>query len=179
MKRIILVLSILASGTILSQELKYEEVVVIQSASKDELYNRARKWVTQTFNKKYSLINVDDKKLGEISASGIIDYRNKKSYFGSGCVEGPITINFSIYLKDGKYKYSFHTFDHKGSGGYGCRKTDYGVITTSENPPKPSWGEPSAKAWNDIKYFINENVQLNIDDLKKVMNKPYESNNDW
>lgn len=179
MKRIILIFLVLASGTIFSQELKYEDVVNIDSASKDELYNRARKWVSQTFNKKYSIINVDDKELGEISASGVIDYRNKKSYFGSGCVEGPIVMNVSIYLKDGKYKYSFHTFDHKGSGGYGCKKTDYGVITTSEKAPKPSWGEPNEKAWKDIKDFINDNVLLNVNDLKIHMNIKHETNNDW
>ncbi|WP_284464840.1 DUF4468 domain-containing protein [Chryseobacterium sp.] len=163
-----------------SQELKYEEVIAVDSTvTKKELYNRARTWVRQTFNKKNSSIDVEDESLGEISASGVIDYRNKKSYFGSGCVEGPIRVNLSIFIKDGKYKYSFHSFDHKGSGGYGCRKTDYGLITIDEKAPRPSWGNPSNKAWKDIKDFINENVQLNVSDLKEAMNKPHESNNNW
>ncbi|WP_284461173.1 DUF4468 domain-containing protein [Chryseobacterium sp.] len=163
-----------------SQELKYEEVVITEStATKDELYYRARRWIGQNFNKKTSSINIDDKNIGEISASGVIDYRNKKSYFGSGCVEGPIRINLSIFLKDGKYKYSFHSFYHNGSGGYGCRKTDYGIITIAEKAPQPSWGEPSDKAWKDIKGVIEENVQLNIKDLKEAMTKKNETSKDW
>ncbi|MCQ9638653.1 DUF4468 domain-containing protein [Chryseobacterium sp. WG14] len=163
-----------------SQELKYEEVVSVDSTiTKQELYNRARSWIGLNFNKKTSSIDIDDKNQGEISVSGVIDYRNKKNYFGSGCVEGPIKLALSIFLKDGKYKYSFHSFNHKGSGGYGCRKTDYGVITTSEKAPQPSWGEPNDKAWKDIKSFIVENIQLNISDLKSFMNKPHESSKDW
>ncbi|WP_077417989.1 DUF4468 domain-containing protein [Chryseobacterium sp. JV274] len=162
-----------------SQELKYEEVVTVDSTTKEELYNRARTWVKQTFNKKNSSIDVDDERLGEISASGILDYRKQKSYFGSGCVEGPIRIKFSIFLKDGRYKYIFHSFEHKGSGGYGCRKTDYGIITTDEKAPQPSWGKPSDKAWNDIKEVLKENIELNASDLKEAMNKKHESNNNW
>ncbi|ROS17206.1 uncharacterized protein with TBP-like fold DUF4468 [Chryseobacterium nakagawai] len=177
----ILMIGVLLFGTLLSgQELKYEEVVTVDStATKDELYNRARNWIGSNFNKKTSSVEVEDKVLGEISASGIIEYRNKKSYFGSGCVEGPIRLTLSIYLKDGKYKYSFHTFDHQGSGGYGCRKTDYGIITTAEKAPKPTWGEPNEKAWNDLKDVIDMNVQLNIKDLKEAMNKKHETSNDW
>ncbi|PTT35527.1 hypothetical protein DBR28_12165 [Chryseobacterium sp. HMWF028] len=180
MKRIFSFLFCSSIMTLSAQELKYEDVVKVDSTiTKQELYNRARSWVERTFNKKTSSIDVGDKVAGEISASGIIDYRNKKSYYGSGCVEGPIRLSLNIYLKDGKYKYSFHSFDHKGSGGYGCRKTDYGLITIAEKAPKPSWGDPNGKAWKDIKDFIDENVQLNVNDLKEAMNKPYETSNDW
>ncbi|MFP3835401.1 DUF4468 domain-containing protein [Chryseobacterium sp. SIMBA_028] len=180
MKKILSMLIISVGVLISAQDLKYEEVIKVDSTiTKNELYNRARTWVKQNFNKKTSSIDVDDEVLGEISASGIIDYRKRKSYFGSACVEGPIKIKFSIYLKGGRYKYIFHSFDHKGSGGYGCRNTDYGIVTNDEKAPQPSWGKPTDKAWNDIKATIKENVELNISDLKQAMNKKHETSNNW
>ncbi|MBV8326624.1 DUF4468 domain-containing protein [Chryseobacterium sp.] len=180
MKNILSIIIICLNVSVYSQELKYEEVVEVGSTiTKEELYNRARTWVRQNFNKKTSSIDVEDKSIGEISASGIIDYRNRKSYFGSGCVEGPIKIRLNIYVKEGKYKYVFHAFEHSGSGGYGCRKTDYGLITTNEKAPKPTWGEPNDKAWLDIKNVLQENILLNIKDLKEAMNKKHETSNDW
>jgi len=180
MKNITLILALLCSISGFCQELKYEAVVKLDSTvTKDELYNRARSWVRKTFNKKNSIIEVDNKASGEIIASGIVDYRKRKNYFGASCVEGPVRLTLSIYVKDGRYKYVFHSFDHKGSGGSGCRHTDYGIITLDDKAPKPSWGEPRDKAWNDIKAFISETVQLNVTDLKEAMNKPHETSSDW
>ncbi|GEJ44029.1 DUF4468 domain-containing protein [Chryseobacterium sp. ON_d1] len=180
MGKLIILITTFGGMLVFSQELKYEEVVKLDSTiTKDELFNRARSWIGRTFNKNTSSIDIEDKKEGEITASGIIDYRNKKRYYGSGCVEGPIRLSLSIFLKDGKYKYSFHSFTHKGSGGYGCRRTDYGLITNSEKAPQPSWGEPNEKAWKDIKDFIYENVMLNVNDLKNAMNRPHATSNDW
>ncbi|WP_213279373.1 DUF4468 domain-containing protein [Chryseobacterium indologenes] len=180
MKKILFVLAIILGVLVFSQELKYEEVVHVDStATKEELYNRARSWVRKTFNKKNSIIEVDNKASGEIIASGIVDYRKRKNYFGASCVEGPVRLTLSIYVKDGRYKYVFHSFDHKGSGGSGCRHTDYGIITLDDKAPKPSWGEPRDKAWNDIKAFISETVLLNVSDLKKAMNIQSDISKDW
>ncbi len=180
MKTILTILFCSLVITISGQELKYEEVVHVDStATKDELYTRARSWVRNTFNKKNSIIEVDDKASGEITASGIVDYRKRKNYFGASCVEGPVRLTLSIYVKDGRYKYVFHSFDHKGSGGSGCRHTDYGIITLDDKAPKPSWGEPRDKAWNDIKAFISETVLLNVSDLKKAMNIQSDISKHW
>ncbi|MFZ4928351.1 DUF4468 domain-containing protein [Chryseobacterium sp. Mn2064] len=180
MNKLLLIIVFLISIFIHSQELKYVEVVSVDpNITKDELYNRARSWIGRNFNRKKSSVDIEDKAAGELVASGTIDYRKRKSYYGASCVEGPVKLTLSIFVKDGRYKYVFHSFVHQGSKGFSCKNTDYGLITTAEKAPQPSWGNPKDIAWEDIKEFIKDSVELNVSDLKQEMNKPSDTDNNW
>lgn len=179
-KTIATLLLLLITAVTNAQELKYEAVVKVDSTiTKEELYNRARSWVGRNFNKKKSTIDIEDKAAGELVASGLIDYRKRKSYFGASCVEGPVKLTLTIFVRDGRYKYIFHSFVHQGSKGFSCKNTDYGLMTIATKAPQPSWGNPKDIAWEDIKEFIKDSVELNVTDLKQEMSKPYETSKDW
>jgi len=172
MKKTITLFAILLSIITFSQEFQFEEVVKVDSTTtKEELYNRARIWANQSFKSKKTSVNIEDKDDGEIAGTGVIDYRTKKNYLGASCIEGPISYKMNIYIKDGRYKYQFHTFDHKGSKGSGCKRLDLGVLRYEP--------ENTDKGFVDIIKKITEFINPIILDLKSAMNKEYEASKDW
>jgi len=180
MKKIFTLFAFILTTILFSQDLQYEEVVKVDSVTtKDELYNRARTWTSQVFNSKNNLITTEDKQAGEISGIGYYDYRADKKYKGSSCVEGPLTYKFSIFLKDGRYKYLFHSFDHKGSRGNICNRIDYGRLTLTEEAPEKGRGIAYNYGWEDVKYKTKLKVEGLVAELKEAMIKKYEGSNDW
>jgi len=179
MKNILLIIA-LFPYLFYSQELKFEKVVKVDSTiSKDELYNKARLWANENFNSKNNIVNTEDKEDGEISGSGIFDYRTEEKYKGRKCVEGPIKYKFNIFVRDGKYKYIFHSFDHKGSGGSGCRRVDYGIITLTEEAPAKGKGIQYNLGYADVKAKVTELVGKFVSSLERYMKKTYEGKGDW
>ncbi|WP_347218535.1 DUF4468 domain-containing protein [Chryseobacterium sp.] len=180
MKRLYAFPILFFSIIVFSQELKFEEVIQTDSSlTKEELFSRAKTWAGQNFKSGKNSITTEDAQLGEISGVGEFDYRADKKYMGYSCIEGPLSYKFSIYLKDGKYKYSFNSFIHNGSGGPGCKRVDYGQLTLSEKPPVKGKMIADDYAWMDIKEKAEAKIKPLITQLNEVMKKPHETNNDW
>lgn len=172
MKIKITLLLLLFSILSYSQFLQFEEVVRVDSTvTKEELFKRARIWANQSFKSKKTIINIEDQENGEVAATGIIDYRTEKRFPGASCLEGPITYKMNIYIKDGRYKYQFRTFNHRGSKGSGCKRLDLGELRYEP--------ENTDKGYVDIIEKISENMQNKIYSLKQAMNKEYEGSKDW
>lgn len=180
MKKTFIVFTLLLSILFFSQEFKFEEVVKVDSlVTKDELFNRARSWIGKAYNNEKDVISTEDRNSGEISGNGSMTYRSTKIFFGVAAVEGDIDYKINIFVKDGRYKYSFHSFRHTGSYVFGSLPISYGIVTASGESPKPSRGGGSNKAWNDIKSQTEIKIKKTIEELKEAMNKKYEGSNDW
>ncbi|WP_185246678.1 DUF4468 domain-containing protein [Chryseobacterium bernardetii] len=180
MKKLILFISFICSTLYFGQELKYEEVVQVDSTvTKQELYKRARTWFADSFKDESEVMTIQDDNTGEITGNGNFKYNTNKIYMGVWCVIGTIHFKINVYLKDGRYKYIIHNLVHEGSYFDGSRPIDYGLLTTAATPPNPSRGGPGKKAWQDIKEKTNEKVSIIVSSLKEAMSKPHESNNNW
>lgn len=180
MKQVLLFFLLVLSPFFNGQELQYEGVVKVDSlSSKDELFNRARSWAKENYNSKNNSILIEDRNTGEISGVILFDYRTSKKYKGFSCVEGPIKFNFSIYTKDGRYKYVFNAFDHKGSSGNLCRAGNFGRIMEGNNAPAIGKGIAFVEAWDDVKEKIQDQVKTVIQSIESGLKKKYEGNNDW
>lgn len=174
MKKRVTLLALLFSIFIFSQEFKIEEVVKVDSlATKDELYNRARIWAKDNYKFKNNIITTEDREVGEISGVGSMDYRADKKY------KGPITYKFNIFLKEGRFKYVFHSFDHKGSRGNICNRINFGILTVVEYAPDKGRGIAYDTGWTDVKLKASEKILILSAELKAAMNKKYEGSNDW
>ncbi|WFB67017.1 DUF4468 domain-containing protein [Chryseobacterium sp. WX] len=180
MKKIITILSLFISLILFSQELKYEEVVQVDSTiTKQELYNRSRSWFVNNFKEDGAILLVEDSSSGEITGDASLRYNTSKIYFAVQCTIGYVSFKTNIYVKDGRYKYVFHTFKHHGTD---CRRNgavNYGLLTLEEKPPKPENEYPRKAPWNDIKEKTDEKMKLIISGLKEAMNKPHETSNNW
>lgn len=180
MKKAIVLFTMFFGVLVFSQELKYEEVIKVDSLStKDELFNRARAWVVKTYNDEKSVLSIQDKESGELSGSGSMRYESSRMFFGVLCVNGNISYKFSIFLKDGRYKYLFHCFVHSGSYFENSKPISYGMLTLNDKSPEPSRGSANDKAWSEIKLKASLRMTELISKLKEGMSKKYEGSNDW
>lgn len=180
MKKIFCLITLLFSVIIFSQEFQFEDVVKVDSTiSKDELFNRARTLIGKTYNNEKFVIATEDRNNGELSGNGIMLYHPGRIFFGRDVVKGEVNYKINIYVKDGKYKYVFHSFRHTGSNVGMNSPINYGMITSSTVAPKPSRGGASNTAWKDIKEESEFNIKKIIESLKEAMNKKYEASKDW
>nr|WP_315026001.1 DUF4468 domain-containing protein [uncultured Chryseobacterium sp.] len=180
MKQILLFLLLVFSSFFQAQELKYEDVVKVDSTTtKEELFNRARTWIAKNLKDEGEKFTIDDKKLGEITGGGKFRYYTKKIYVGALCTIGYVNFKINIYPKDGRYKYVIHSLVHEGTD---CRRNssiNYGLLTTDEMPDKSKDVFLRKGPWNDIKDKTEIKANLLIQDLKEHMSKNHETKNDW
>ncbi len=83
--------------------INYTRVVNIDSASKDDLYKRAKNWVVHNYVSPKNVIQVDDKEEGKIICTGtfVIHFGGKTP---------SIRHTLEIDVKDNKYRYSMTNF---------------------------------------------------------------------
>lgn len=180
MKKTITILFLLISCFIFSQEFQFEEVVKVDSiVPKDKLYNKIKNWIATNYNSKVNKIIVDNQESGNISAIGIYNYRTEEKYKGKACVEGPVKYVLNIYVKDGKYKYVFHSFEHRGSHGSGCRPANYGLVTNNEEAPDKGKGIQYNLGWQDLKVKLNEFSENQALSLKKSIETRRDETDNW
>ncbi len=163
-----------------SQELKYEEVVQVDStATKDELYKRARTFLAKNFKEEGEAFTIDDKDAGELTGSGRVRYYTKKIFLGALCTIGYVNFKINIYPKDGRYKYVIHSLVHEGTN---CRRNsaiNYGLLTMDEKPDKSRDVFLRKGPWQDIKEKTDARMKEVISGLKEAMNKKHETSNEW
>lgn len=180
MKKTITLFTFLISILALSQDFQFEDVIKVDSTiSKEELFNRARTWIGKTYNNEKFVIATEDRNNGELSGNGIMNYHPGRNFFGSGVVKGEVNYKINIYVKDGRYKYVFHSFRHTGSSIGTNKPIDYGILTGSSEASRPSRGGVSNTAWKDIKEESEFKIRKIIESLKEAMNKEYEASKDW
>lgn len=160
----------------------YKGVVNVDSVSKQELYLRAREWFVNSFKQSNSVIQMDDKESGTIIGKGNTSiYLN--TMFGSMDV-GFIRFTVSVYVKDGKYKYSFTDFKQEnwrvgGSPNSGVPiRGDLGNVECMYNYDcgyKMYW---TKKGFNKVLNDLNDTVLNLISSLEKSMSSSVKKD-DW
>lgn len=113
MKYLLLSLSLLASTVQAQQspspfplnsegDVLYSGSALVDSVGKDELYRRARLWVTTSYNSPKDVIQLDDKEVGTIIVKGIVQ---TVLHCGVAAAANEY-YTLKIEVKDGKYRYS-------------------------------------------------------------------------
>lgn len=132
-----------------------EEVVTQDGVSKTELYKRANDWITAYFTSGQKKIYERDPDQNFIKLKDrISDYRQDKKERVS---DGVIEFHIDIYLKDGKYKYSFYNFK---------------TFADANSQPIEKWMEPNHGKPEVAKAMytnLNSLMQEIIDNMKKYM----------
>jgi len=82
MRKLIIVASLFFSTTLYSQQklpvkdgnVMYEAIDTVMGASRDQLYHKAKLWLTNEFVSSKDVIQIDDKDSGQIIGKGNFDY---------------------------------------------------------------------------------------------------------
>ena len=177
----LILLCVIVTIPVFSQDpIIFTDVVQVENATKGDLYNRAKFWLTTAYNSPNDVIQLDSKEEGQIIGKANFEYV-PSVVSGSAQIEGSINYTLNLSFKDGRYKYEITDFTHEPYGNqYG--KTSMGLITKEEECPNPKpmakgW---SNKVWKDIKNQIEEYTSSLSANLIEGMNTPTQSkNDDW
>lgn len=85
------------------EEMKHEYVKEYPNITKDQIFDRAMRWITQNFKSGKSVIDYQDKQVGTIIAKGIIPDVN----FG-GIGNANLGFTLTIDIKDGKARFDYN-----------------------------------------------------------------------
>ena len=151
----------------------YEGVIAVDSATKDALYQRAKRWVVDAYKSAKDVIQLDDPDNGELVVKGKF-----KTYWQTTFLAGQdvyIAHTISISVKDGKYRYQM---------------TDF--VVSGYNPSSQySAGGPWEQALEDCakgrvqntqRFFqekVEPEIQETIGSLKQAMLQPISAKQDW
>ncbi|KPH13513.1 DUF4468 domain-containing protein [Chryseobacterium sp. ERMR1:04] len=183
MKKLFVFIILFLTITLHAQDkeiIKYTEVIKTLDSTKPAkvLYAAAKIWFTQTFKNPKEVIILEDADNNILVGRGSMKY-SSKVFMGSGAREGWISFDITIACKDGRYKYDFTNFIHEGN------TVSLGIITNEEMLSTLTGmlaGGPKGykiKVTNEIREIISNKVNSEIEDLKKTMNKPIISKEEW
>jgi hypothetical protein len=149
--------------------ISYSEVVTVSdSASKNELFSRAKSCFARLFKSSNNVIQNEDKDSGNIIGKG-----NIKAYakaLGMTSDAGFVNFTITIACKDGRYKYTITDFIHEGTGS---NMPSGGNL---ENISVRVW---TNKQWKVMKSQTDAEIKNLISLIKSEMNKPTPQNEKW
>jgi len=146
-------------------KITYLEVVDAAGLAPKDLYEVAKKWGA---DQKYTVTEDKANESIVFKASTAVEY---PSVSGSSNDKGRVEFSFSIFIKDGKYRYIFTDLEHKAEGK--LVGVDGGKLENVS--PDCGKGRMSAKGWVTIKTKADANLKALVTDLKRVVK---ESQND-
>ena len=173
MKNHLFILLTIMCSTLLTSKaqtaLTFEEVVQCdKSLSEKDLYSKSQDWVILNYNSDGNIMQLLDPVDFKIICTGSFYYSDPGS--NSEAASGRIEYSLSLYFKDGRYKYVFSNFIHKGN----VASNSFGLITNSDvfQGKIPLSGKKwRAKIWNDIKSKIRHRVSSQAKSLENYIKK--------
>ena len=140
--------------------LQFQEVVAVDGATRDQLYNAALAWFTEAFKSGKDVLQVQNREGGTLIGTGVAQYE-PVVLMASSCTRGVLRYRVTVEGKDGRYRYTFDGFTHEG-GTSACKSEgiSFGLLTTDRLPPpqvgklKFFGGLPDSgriELWNDLK----------------------------
>jgi hypothetical protein len=173
MKKILFVsiISIFISQMGFAQDslIKFEKIVYLDSIYlKDDLYVKARQWISDNFTDANSVITISDKESGELSGNGSFEVNASKLRLSG--VTQIVRFKIAILVKNAKYKVQFYNFEHTTPS---YTELSMGLITNSVHYPYKTITKMAFKTfdkvWIDTKNQLNVKVESLFSSLEKAM----------
>lgn len=145
------------------------EIVNVDSISKNLLYFTAQSWFAEYFKNSKSVIEISDKEQGKIFGKGSFKISNSHGF---------VKFNITILVKDGKYKYILSDFTsvdvpYVSAMGHTPGNTYYDLGSLTQVLPKMNYmfSSHNKKCWKEIKTETNNDIIDLISNLKNYMSK--------
>lgn len=151
-----------------TNKITFTEIVNVDSATKNDLYLRAREWFAKIYNDSKEVMQVDDKEAGKIYGKAATSVN--VTQMGTSYDFGSVHYDITVIVKDGRYKYTLTNFYHIGN--IAAKGTSSGASGGSLENEKPECGwTMNNKSWNVIKHQGYDNALLISASLKEYMSK--------
>jgi hypothetical protein len=138
--------------------LQLQEVVQVEGATKDQLYDAALAWFPSVFVSGKAVLQIQNKEAGMLVGSAITDHSfARKILLSTYDCPGRISYNVTVEVKDGRYRFTVNKFIHEGSAGHLGATPTFGELTNAPIPPPHTAERFTAdkgdrmKAWDGMK----------------------------
>lgn len=134
--------------------------------SKDEIFTRARSWVSINFNSAQHVLQMDDRMAGKIVGKGMIE---SPAYNMIGMAAGSAYVEFtiSIDIKDNKYRVQL--FDYVQEKGSDIKSPSGGSL--NDDKPDGGYMNYNKKTWEKVKETANKQSIAMLASLKEYIHK--------
>lgn len=138
------------------------EVLKVEGTNQDQLYSRAREWFVHTYKSADNVLQMDDKQAGKLIGKGWnpLRYNTVQMWY-----------TFSVYLKDGRYKYEISDIHYKSNAS--TVEVSVPIEKVFEN------GTDNKPAIEKRRQDTVESLNLVIAKLKAAMDKKETGKDDW
>lgn len=150
----------------------YEGVVKVDSMNSEHLYNKAKEWIVRTLKSADNNINLNDKDHKSITSTGNTHLEDVKITTLLYYTDINLNYKFSIFFKDGRYKYIVENFY--------CSYFVSG-ISNGTSPKSEPFEQIRLKKKQKTKIYKDANNKiLNlISDLERNIKPNSKKTNDW
>ena len=151
----------------------YEGVVVLSGQNKETIFKKAKSWIVTTLKSGDNMVALGGNNSDEITGTGNILIENisttiPKFYYTM--IEGNLNFKFSIFCKDGKYKYRVENFTYTYKN-YGWPEQHTGFLEKFHNPFFNLETEKGKKANDESTQKLHADVNSQIPNLIASLEK--------
>jgi hypothetical protein len=134
--------------------LQFQEVVQVEGATRDQLYDAALLWFPSVFKSGKDVLQVQNKDAGMLVGTAIEPYE-PPMLNASSCTRGTLRYHITVEVKEGRYRYTIDGFTHEG-GTPACKwgtGISWGLLTTNRLSPsmKGFTSGMEQEMWGDMK----------------------------
>lgn len=133
--------------------LQFQGVVMVEGATRDQLYDAAVLWFGRTFQSSKDVLQVQSRESGTLIGKALFTYE-PVVFAGKNGIRGVVRYTVTIEMKDGRYRYTIDNFIHEGNPTNVGGQFSVGLLTTDEKCPRAVFGpSPSGReeTWKDLK----------------------------
>jgi hypothetical protein len=152
----------------------YQDVVLIEGKSKDEIMSHLELWMANTFKDSRAVKELVDKNSGTIVGNGIFSNICHKNSFGIKACNSNVRFQITFEVKENRFRYTVTNFDHYFLPREKNEAKDGGALEQDKAPG--GLNAIQNKVWKAIK----EETDLRVKSLITSMTNSFsESKDDW
>lgn len=161
--------------------LQFQEVVQVDSAKKDQLYNAALTWFGQTFRSGKEVLQIQDREGGSLVGRASFEYV-PVVFMARNCIVGFVDYTITFEFKDGRYRYTIGPFSHEGNTANRGGSISFGILTNATRCPYAVKGVTRSgreATWADLKKKASIEAQNIISSFKSKISSTVAKKDDW
>lgn len=152
----------------------YENIIIADSLTKEELYTKAKVWFVQSFKSPKDVLQMDDKEAGRIIGKGYFSF-DYPFFVETYTMKVYFTVDITV--KDGKYRIQFYDIDPQDETKNSFTHTSAWSSETIPNMIKLAYRSGERKTYKRKLLSINEGFLYNIQAIKTALAKSSIDNN--
>jgi hypothetical protein len=154
-----------------SGEIEYQEVVLLDSKSKDEIYQNAKTWMLSTLKSSDNMTQLDDQEKNQLIGNGTLMLDKR-----SGMIDCMVNFKIIIKIKEGRYQYTINNFLHfYYQDGITPLRSSLNEIMTNDWGGKPM----KEKKQEEIRKEVDTKIKALINNMKTSILEKNNEDDDW